>query len=153
MEKVVSSHERTNLFLPVPRVFDQLYGPPPPPSKCCAAAVERPLHWPPSRPPFPISSSSFFPSPPPINTFLSPRSTVEGGGGERRWGCFLTKKILLSDENICTLPFDENRLEPCFLTKMRKNSTYFPQFLLNIANNLPNYHYKCIYCMYYAKKY
>ncbi len=32
--------------------------------------------------------------------------------------CFLTKTFLLSHENIFTLPFDENRLEPCFLTKM-----------------------------------
>ncbi len=53
------------------------------------------------------------------------------------WGCFLTKKILLSDENIFTLPIDENRLEPCFLTKMQ-NSTYIPQFLSNAAKNLPN---------------
>ncbi len=38
--------------------------------------------------------------------------------GKRGWGCFLTKIFLLSDENIFTLPFDENRLEPCFLTKI-----------------------------------
>ncbi len=39
-------------------------------------------------------------------------------GGAEGWGCFLTKNFLLSDENIFTLPIDENGLEPSFLTKM-----------------------------------
>ena len=65
-----------------------------------------------------------------------PRSLVPGGGDavgvvEARvpvwinwWGCFLTKNFLLSDENIFTLPFDENWLEPCFLTKMLNMYVY-----------------------------
>ncbi len=66
------------------------------------------------------------------------------------WGFFLTKKILLSDKSIYTVPWHLTKiswnLEPCFLTKMQ-NSTYFLQFFSNIANNVPNkYRCKCTYC-------
>ncbi len=55
-----------------------------------------------------------------------------------RWGCFLTKNFLLSDENIFTLPFDENLLEPCFLTKMHNSIVYctIPGILCNFMQIL-----------------
>ncbi len=46
-------------------------------------------------------------------------------------GLLFDEKILLFDKKKF-LPFDKNRLEPCFLTKMQ-SSTYILQFLSNIA--------------------
>ncbi len=40
------------------------------------------------------------------------------GEAVRWWGCFLTKNFLLSNENMFTLPFDKNGLEPSFLKKI-----------------------------------
>ena len=48
--------------------------------------------------------------------------------GYFRWGCFITKIFLLSEENTLIMPFDENRLEPCFLTKILNGMQILPSF-------------------------
>ena len=85
----------------------------------------------------------------------APLHVLRGGGAEsenycpgfaensrerKRQGCFLTKIFLLFDENMFTLPFDENSLEPCFLTKILNDIyIYILQFLSNIARYILNF--------------
>ncbi len=69
--------------------------------------------------------------------------------GYFRWGCFITKIFLLSEENTLIMPFDENRLEPCFLTKILNGMQILPSF--SIITRLFLFSHKSSLWVYSAK--